>query len=77
MRKIFLVKENYIFMNCDKCLYAGLCKYEDSARKFENVVKKFAKENVEVEQPICVEVLIKCNRFKMKYGQKEDGNNLR
>ncbi len=64
-------------MNCDKCLYAGLCKYEDSARKFENVVKKFAKENVETEQPICVEVLIKCNRFKMKYGQKEDGINLR
>lgn len=64
-------------MNCDKCLYAGLCKYEDSARKFEDVVKKFAKENVETEQPICVEVLIKCNRFKMKYGQKEDGINLR
>lgn len=64
-------------MNCDKCLYAGLCKYEENARKFEDVVKKFAKENVDIKQPVCVEVLIKCNRFKMKYGLREAENNLR
>ena len=59
-------------MNCDKCLYAGICKYEEDARKFEEVINKFAKENESSLQPDCLEILIKCNRFKMKYS-KQDG----
>jgi hypothetical protein len=54
-------------MNCDKCLYSTLCKYEEDARKFEEIIKKFAKENDDVIKPACLELCVKCNNFRMKY----------
>lgn len=54
-------------MNCDKCMYKGICKFEDDARKFEETVDKFASDNQEILKPDCLEILIKCNKFKMKY----------
>lgn len=61
-------------MNCDNCLYAGICKYEESARKFEDVVQTFASE--QETKPVCLTVLINCNKFKRKYS-KSDGISVR
>lgn len=54
-------------MNCDKCAYKGICKFEDDARKFEEVINSFADKNEEILKPDCLEILIKCSKFKMKY----------
>lgn len=54
-------------MNCDNCMYKGICKFEDDARKFEAFIKDFASKNESVLQPDCLEILIKCNKFKKKY----------
>lgn len=55
-------------MNCDNCMYAGICKYEERARKFEDVVQGFAAE--QDIKPECLTVLINCNKFKRKYNQQ-------
>lgn len=50
-------------MNCDKCKYTGICKFEDGARTYELSLHEWIDNHTAEEQ----EVFVKCNKFSLKY----------
>ena len=53
-------------MNCDKCLHAGICSYEESSRSLETKIKAAEAESMGNNL-----VIFSCKHFKMKY-QRQD-----
>ena len=54
-------------MNCDKCVNAGICKYEENSRKIEAAMLQWADEQQEVERPEVLTFYLKCDKFHLKY----------
>lgn len=67
-------------MNCDHCAHAGICKYEDDARRFEETLTRYitsedkeyaVSENGSSRQiytkPSCITLLFKCEKFKQRF----------
>lgn len=51
-------------MNCDKCKFSGICKFEDDARSYEEQLHQWINTTT---RPDNLEILVKCTKFSLKY----------
>lgn len=58
-------------MRCDNCRNAGICKFEDDVRSFEDQIIKTYTDS---SRPSVVDVNIFCHKYSRKW-TKQDGFN--